>query len=102
MEIEVGLWLLWQAREHFPGLSNAMPELAPLFQVGAIGAILAFLLLKTEPRLRGMEAAIDRNSRALMLSLLAGEQVSAALKAQAQALLEELHDADLQRGGGKV
>lgn len=99
-------WLLWQAQAHLPTLATAMPELAPLFQVGAIGAILAYLLLKTEPRLRSIEAALDRNTRGQMLFLLAFEQVgdsakmSEALKKQAQGLLQEIENAEHDRTKG--
>ena len=98
MPVEQLFWLLWQAREHLLGLASAMPDFAPLFQLGGIGCIVAYLLLKTEPRLRGMEAAIDRNTKAQMLFLLAQEHLPAYYKAKAQELLEEIHDAQRERG----
>lgn len=75
------------------------PELASLLNFGAIGAVLCYFLLKTEPRLRGIEEAIDRNSRAQMLFLLASEQVHEHFKVEAQRMLEEVQAAEARRRG---
>jgi hypothetical protein len=86
-------WLL-QAPPHGIAL---VPDLGSLFQMGAVGAIVAFLLLKTEPRLKGIEAAQDRTNRTVLLAILAIEQLSTALKSEATKLLEETRDAERSR-----
>jgi hypothetical protein len=75
----------------------ASPEMAPLFNVGAIGAILAWFMFRSEPRQLAMEEAIDRNTRARMVFVMAQDHVGPAAKQQAQALLEEINDADIAR-----
>lgn len=88
-----------------PHLADALGslgvELTPLLNLGAVGAIAGYLLLKNEPRLKGVEQAVDRLTRGLMLSVLANEQVSLQLKAQATELLSELHDAEERRREGR-
>jgi hypothetical protein len=89
----IAQWLLQVA----PHLAPLMPELSPLLQLGGAGALLVWLLLKAEPRLKGIEAAIDRLARVHLLAVLAVEQLSGALKAEAQKLLEEIHDSEKAR-----
>jgi hypothetical protein len=76
-------------------------ELTPLLNLGAVGAIAGYLLLKNEPRLKGVEQAVDRLTRGLMLSVLANEHASLQQKAQATELLQELHDAEERRRDGR-
>lgn len=89
--------LAWIGARLADALVGLVPELAPVLNVGAIGAVLGYLLLKTEPRLKGMEAAIDRATRGQMLFLLAFEQVNGQLRAQVQELLQEIHDSEQRR-----
>lgn len=71
--------------------NGIMQALEPLIQVGAVGAILAFFLVKLEPRLRGLEVAIYTMIRSNMLLVMASEspQVSSAMKKSAGEILEE-------------
>jgi hypothetical protein len=78
-------------------MTGAGVDLGSLLNLGAVGLILAWFLLKSEPRMLGMEEAIDRNTRGVMLSLLAQEEVSAGIKRQAQAVLEEVAEAEKRR-----
>lgn len=69
-----------------------MQALEPLIQVGAVGAILAFFLVKLEPRLRGIEVAIYTLVRSNMLMMMASEsdKVTAAMKSAAGQIVEEI------------
>jgi hypothetical protein len=66
------------------GSDGLMDSLKPLIQVGAVGAILAFFLVKLEPRLRAIEMAIYTLSRGQMLLLLNSENADIAIKKAAQ------------------
>ena len=73
--------------------------LSPLLNVGALGAVLAWFLLKTEPRLRRMEEANDRQSRIVLLAVLAmaeGKPLE-SVKAQAHEMEQELDRAEDSR-----
>ena len=70
-------------------VSASVNGLEPLLNLGAVGAVLAWFLLKAEPRMRAMEDAIDRLVRAQMLDILSRPEVAPAIKDQAQRLLTE-------------
>jgi hypothetical protein len=70
---------------------------SPLINLGAVGCVLAWFMFRMEPRLRRMEQAIDRMSRAIMLAALSMKGVSPALKEQATAVLKEIEDAQERR-----
>lgn len=71
--------------------SDIMHAVEPLIQAGAVGAILAFFLVKLEPRLRGIEVAVYTLIRSNMLTLMASEspQVTKAMKNSASEIIEE-------------
>lgn len=41
--------------------------LSPLINLGAMGVVLIWFMFRAEPRMRGMERAIDRQTRATIL-----------------------------------
>ena len=68
---------------------------SPLINLGAIGCVLAWFLIRAEPRLGKIERAIDRSSRALMIATLAmrGQDV----REEAHDLAKEVDDAAADR-----
>jgi anaerobic C4-dicarboxylate transporter len=69
-----------------------------VIKAGGIAAICAFVLARLEPRLRGVEAAIDRVTR--MIAVMLGElpHVIDAVKNQCRDMEKELDRAAQQRG----
>lgn len=65
-------------------------DLTPLANVGAVGAILAWFLLQTNPRLERIERALDALSKAILLDIVSRENVSPPVKEQAQSMLNEV------------
>lgn len=70
---------------------------SPLINLGAIGCVLGWFLIKLEPRLRRMEQAIDRSSRAQLMLLIGIRGIEPAVKDQAQTLLKEIEEAQERR-----
>jgi hypothetical protein len=70
---------------------------SPLINLGAIGCVLIWFLVKTEPRLRRMEQAIDRQSKSLMIAVISMRGVEGPVKEQAQAMLDEIKSAEERR-----
>lgn len=71
------------------GGEGMLESLKPLIQVGAVGAILAFFLVKLDPRLRAIELAIYTLTRGQMLVLLNSENADAAIKKAAAEIKAE-------------
>jgi hypothetical protein len=67
-----------------------MGALAPLIQVGAVGAILAWFLVKHEPRMRAIEFELQTQSRAILLSTLANPHASEQIREAATELKDEV------------
>lgn len=67
-----------------------MPGIEPLLNLGAIGAVLAWFLVNLSPRLDRIERAIDRLTRAQMLTLLSRPDVPEGVKTLANDLVHEL------------
>lgn len=57
---------------------------------GAIGVVLLWFMLRMEPRMRGIEASIDRIARALMIAVIALRGVDRAIAEQAQEIVNEV------------
>lgn len=72
-------------------------EFSPLINAGGLAAVLAFILMKLEPRLRSIENAIDRMSRALLLVVISKDGPSIAEREQAQIILGELGNSKEKR-----
>jgi hypothetical protein len=73
-----------------------MSGLEPLLNLGAIGAVLAWFLVNLGPRLERIERAIDRLTRAQMLTLLSRPDVPEPVKRLAGDLVKELDHAQAQ------
>jgi hypothetical protein len=67
-----------------------LSDLAPLAQVGAVGVILAFVLIQISPRLERIERAIDMNSRAILLDIVSRDGSSDLIRAQASSMLKTI------------
>lgn len=65
-------------------------QLGPLINLGAVGCVLAWFMFKAEPRLKGLEESIDRNTRALLLAIISIEGLSPGVKDQVNTLLKEV------------
>lgn len=64
--------------------------IAPLLQTGVAGAILAWFMFRLEPRIRSLEESIDRQVRAMMLDLMAHNQLRSETVRQLQQIVEEI------------
>lgn len=71
--------------------------LEALKATGIVG-ICAFVLMRLEPRLRAVEAAIDRLARTMAVSFTALPYVIDAVKTQMQGIIRECDDAAAKRG----
>lgn len=66
-------------------------DLTPLFQLGAVGAILAFFLVQTNPRLERVERALDFLSRTMLLDIVSRENIPEINKRQAASMLRQMN-----------
>lgn len=73
-----------------------MPGLEPLLNLGAIGAVLAWFLIQLIPRLERIERALDRLTRAQMLTLISRKDAPPEVKALARDLVGEVEEAETQ------
>lgn len=69
-----------------------------LLQLGGVGGCLVWFMFRSEPRLRAIEAAIDRMARSIMLLVGALPSANDAQKAQAKGIIREIDDASKARG----
>ena len=76
------------------GAESVAPMVAdrwsPIINLGAIGCVLLWFLLRSEPRMKGIEAAIDRQSRAMLTMIIAMRGVPDYIKEQATAQIAEI------------
>lgn len=79
--------------------TEPMEHLMPFINLGAIGMVLAWFLWKAEPRMRAVEAAIDRQTQAILILLLELERTSPAAKERAEELLKRIEAAKADRDG---
>lgn len=63
--------------------------LTPLLNVGAVGVVLAWFMMRLEGKVAHLEQAADRNTRAMMLLLIGINGLSPQEKRQAKDLLRE-------------
>lgn len=83
--------------------------ISPLLQLGGVGACLVWFMFRSEPRLRAIEAAIDRITRSLIVLSFAianaleaiGWHAAKSIKLQAEPIDRELDDAAKDRDGAK-
>lgn len=70
----------------------------PLIQLGGIGGVLVWFMFKTEPRLRAVEAAIDRMARSVLLLVISIPHATETAKEQASGIVREIDIAADERG----
>jgi hypothetical protein len=66
--------------------------LEPLLNLGAIGAVLAWFLINLNPRMERLERAINRLTRAQMLSVMSRRDTPKEVKQLASDLVRELEE----------
>ena len=69
-------------------------DLAPLFNTGGAVAVLAFVLFRLEPRLRGIEKSNDRMTRALLVVTMSLKHLDDLHHEQAQKILDEIEESE--------
>lgn len=69
-----------------------------VLQLGGVGGCLVWFMFRSEPRLRQIEAAIDRMARSIMLLVGALPSANEAQKQQAKGIIREIDDAAKLRG----
>lgn len=74
-----------------------MSAISPILQFGAVGACLVWFMFRSEPRLRAIEAAIDRMARSILLLVIALPTSNQTTKEQAKGIQQELDDAQKAR-----
>lgn len=74
------------------GVTSA--ELSPILNLGAVGAVLLWFMLRSEPRLVRVEEALNRMTRMLGHTIVSMENVDEAVKRQAKSIVEELDKID--------
>lgn len=70
---------------------------APILQFGVGGGVLVWFMLSCTPRLKGIESAIDRLARSILLLVVALPQANEPTKTQARAIITEVDDAEKLR-----
>lgn len=68
-----------------------VPTVTGLLNFGAVGMVLAWILVQSNPRLDRIERGLDRLTRAQMLTLLARPDTEEPVKEQVRAVLDELN-----------
>jgi hypothetical protein len=69
-----------------------------LLKAGGVAAICAFVLVRLEPRLRGVESAIDRLTRMIAVMMSELPHVIEAVKGQCRDMQKELDRSAQDRG----
>lgn len=82
-------------------IATGMAGWEPLIQFGIAGVVLGWFMFMTEPRLRAMEASIDRMARSVLMLVIALPHATEATKSQAHGIIAELDEAARQRGANK-
>jgi hypothetical protein len=71
--------------------------IAPIIQFGVGGGVLVWFMFQSEPRLRAIEAAIDRMARAILLLVISIPGAASAAKEQAEGIKKEIEEAEINR-----
>jgi hypothetical protein len=69
---------------------HTYPWKEPLLPFGIGVAVIAWLLFRTEPRLRAIEKSVDRLTKAVLMWVMAAKHGSAELKKEAQHMQNEI------------
>lgn len=73
------------------GIESAQPDwIAPIIQFGVGGGVLLWFMFKSEPRLRAIEASIDRMARSILLLVVSHSGSNDALRTQATEIIKEI------------
>lgn len=72
-------------------------ELAPIANLGAMGCVLLWFMLRSEPRMQRHTEAIDRLTKMNGYVVIALETVHPAVKKQVQAIIDEVQEAETKR-----
>lgn len=64
--------------------------MGPLIQAGIPGVVLAWFMLRSEARFRGMEKAVNRMSRSVLLLVVSMDSSNQAVRHEAKGLLAEI------------
>lgn len=67
-------------------------DFSPILNTGVAACVLAFMLVKLEPRLRAIESSIDRSARALLLIVVSHPDSTNVQREQAKDILRELDE----------
>lgn len=74
-------------------LAQLSSDLAPrLLELGVAGLMLYWFTQDSSKRLRAVEASVDRQAKANLLSLIATSHLDKSIKDQATALMAEITD----------
>lgn len=73
------------------GAAGAVYE--PIVNIAGIGAVLGWFMFRNEPRMRAIEAAIDRSSRVQLAMLLLLPNLNDNSKRAAQEIMDEIERA---------
>ena len=76
---------------------GSAPWWAPVVNMGAIGCVLLWFMLRMEPRMKALEAAQDRSNRTDLLRLAASPHVIPELKEEAASIMREIDAAQAAR-----
>lgn len=80
------------------GTSSFLPaEIAPLANLGAIGCVLLWFMLRSEPRMQKQTEAIERMTKMIGYAVIALEQSAPAVKKQVQLLVDEVEGEEARR-----
>jgi hypothetical protein len=69
-----------------------------VIQLGGVGGCLIWFMFRSEPRLRQIEASIDRMARSIMLLVGSLPSANPAQKIQAEGIIREIDEAAAKRG----
>ena len=73
-------------------VSTTLAPFMPLFNLGAVGAVLGWFMFRAEPRLKAIERATDRQTKALILLTLNLPECNSATKSLAHEIDREIDE----------
>lgn len=86
-------------------LANASPDVPGWMGAAGnaigLGSVLFWFMFRAEPRLREIEAALNRNARTQMVMLLSIPTLSEAARKEADAIIKEIDAETAARQAGK-
>lgn len=79
------------------GAAPLIDKWGPLLNLGAIGCVLLWFMMQLTPQVKSLVAALDRSTRMSALTIIALDFLPAAVKKQAQQIVNEIDSHDTQR-----